>query len=1139
MIRLGPFKLDERIGQGGMGEVWSAEHVQGGEPVAVKILSAEALRDVVYRSAFRNEVRAIAALRHPHIVRVYEYGEVSPAEARQSEHLLAGMSYLAMELADGGSLAPRRGRLAWAELRAVLLAMLDALAHAHARGVIHRDLKPGNILLGRDQPIIKLTDFGLAHAVERTFPWQASSTAGTPSYMAPEQFVGEWRDFGPATDLYGLGCVAWALATGHPPFRVNGREQAMQAHLGAEIPPLDAKVALPGGFEAWVRRLLEKDLKYRPASAAEAAWALRSLPDVPGGPPKLRRDRPARALPAALRTTTLAWTGALLSREDEPAALPFPADWREEPVETHQTLSGTGLGLFGLRAVPLVGREAERDILWRALRRVWTERRPVAVILRGQPGSGKSRLVRWLQERATELGVASSLRSTHGASSPGWVGLERAMTRWFRCVGLEDEEVRYRVQVALSSWGEPDPREVDAFVEIVSPWAREGEPAPDVGGHRRRGILRRFLERIATDQPVVVALEDVQWGAEALDLAHDLLRRGDEAPPVLFLLTWREDFAGHEESAGWIDAIRHDPYSVDLPVEPLDQSATGGLVQELAGLDPALGTQVAVRSEGIPLFAVQLVTDWVDREVLVPGPHGYRLAPGTSERLPDDLHQVWIERLDRILEGRDPADREALEIAAALGDEIDTLEWVEVCVECGLEAAPVYLIERMLDHQLATRSPGGDRWAFAHGMLRESLERMAAEVGRAEMHHAACAAVIERRGGRGLSERLGRHLLAAGRAEEAIDLLLQAADAAVERGDPAAADALLGEVDRAIAAAGLPGEDRRRVEEWLVRSQIETVRGEHTQAARWARIAATAAEQYGWDDQRSRALAQLGWSFHVLGHPSEAVEFLEQSVALGEGGDHDRLVADALARLGEVDRSAGRLTQATARYQRALGLWRGTGAGAARCLLGLGAIARTQGDLEAARVRLARSRALFAGLDVVRGIANAAANLSDVARQQGHYDEAVDLAREAVVLYEEHDAAHAPYARLNLALALVACERDEEAQEILRLCVVELHRQGWRALVAVARLALLRNVARHEDWESWDRHLRSATELIDNAELRDPDVPWLLELAAEAARLSGEPERAREALRRAAAQWNALGQADRAEAVVVKLDEVG
>src|SRR5690606_17023270 len=121
---------------------------------------------------FRNEVRSVAALRHPHIIQVFEHGEVSEAEARQAPGLVAGMSYLVMEIAAGGSLAPRRGRLSWTELRAVLFAMLDALAHAHARGVIHRDLKPGNILLGRARPAIKLTDFGLAHAMDRTFPWQ-------------------------------------------------------------------------------------------------------------------------------------------------------------------------------------------------------------------------------------------------------------------------------------------------------------------------------------------------------------------------------------------------------------------------------------------------------------------------------------------------------------------------------------------------------------------------------------------------------------------------------------------------------------------------------------------------------------------------------------------------------------------------------------------------------------------------------------------------------------------------------------------------------------------------------------------------------------------------------------------------------
>ncbi len=1126
MIQLGPFHLRERIGQGGMGEVWAATHARGGEPVAVKILSAEGLRDVVYRSAFRNEVRAVSALRHPHIVKVFEHGEVDAAEARQAPGLVAGMSYLVMEMASGGSLAPRRGRLSWAELRAVLLAMLDALAHAHARGVIHRDLKPGNILLGRTRPAIKLTDFGLAHAVDRTFPWQASSTAGTPAYMAPEQFVGEWRDFGPWTDLYALGCVAWSLACGHPPFQSSGRDDAMDAHLGDAPRALDPKMTVPEGFEGWLRALLEKDLKYRPQSAAEAAWSLRGLPAVESEPAKLRRDRPARWLPVAARIVTLGWETPMVSPV-RGGGLPLPLDWREAAVDEPPglVLSGTGLGLFGMRAVPFVGREAERDALWRALRRVWEDGRPGVVLLRGQPGCGKSRLARWVEQRVAELGVATPLRATHGPSTPGWAGIERMMARWFKSVGLPEEEARYRVRVALSAWGEPIQSEVEAYTAAMVGDAAEGGTPREPGSARRRAVLRRFLERLARERPAVVVLEDVQWGVEPLEFVRELLADGVRAPPVLFVLTWRDDFVGLEESAALIETIRRDPRAVDLPVGPLSETETLRLVDGLAGLEPSLAAEVVQRCEGMPLFAVQLVTDWVDRGALVAGASGYRLADGFERRLPDDLHQMWVERLDRLLEGRDPKERTALEVAAALGVEVDLAEWREVCSVLRIPA-PDDLVELLIDHHLGQRATAGDRWAFAHGMLRETLERGARDGRRARGQHRACVKVLERRGGRVIHERLGRHLLAAGRADAAVTLLLTAASGAIARADGTTADRLLGEVERAIAAAALPVTDPRRAETWLARSRVETARGAHTQATRWARIADAVATQFEWGGLRSRANAQLAWSFHVLGHPEEALDFGRQAVALAEGVADDDALSESLSRLAEVLRVGGRLPEAIAAYQRALGLYRGKGSGAARCLIGLAAIARIGGDLDGARARVVRARALYEEQGDARGVASALTNLSDVARHQGEVARAIALAEEALARVERDDPTQATLARLNLALALIAAGRDSEAKEPLRHCIVELHRQGWRALVAVARLALLRGCAREGDWEAWDRHLTSSTELLDHVGARDPDIPWLLAIAAEAAREAGDAERGAVASRRADAERVALAGAE-------------
>ncbi|MCA9492706.1 MAG: serine/threonine protein kinase, partial [Myxococcales bacterium] len=140
---LGPFVLEEPIGQGAMGAVWSARHTTQHVRVAIKVLHPPSASSDAeeFLAAFRTEVRAVAGLDHPNVVQVLDHGTV-PSGGPPGSGLAEGMPWLAMELVDGGTLSARRGRMAWPELRAVVLGLLDALAHAHARGVVHRDLKP-------------------------------------------------------------------------------------------------------------------------------------------------------------------------------------------------------------------------------------------------------------------------------------------------------------------------------------------------------------------------------------------------------------------------------------------------------------------------------------------------------------------------------------------------------------------------------------------------------------------------------------------------------------------------------------------------------------------------------------------------------------------------------------------------------------------------------------------------------------------------------------------------------------------------------------------------------------------------------------------------------------------------------------
>ena len=274
-ILLGPWHLEQPAGRGGMSEVWQATHHQLGLPAAVKILRVES---ELLRLAFAGEVRAMARLEHPNVVAVFGHGRVSAeAEAASRGRFAAGTPWLAMEYCSGGTLdgfIPAN----WNGLRRILMDLLGALSSAHARGVLHLDLKPENVLVaasGDLRPGRKLTDFGLSFAEQSD---DDASVLGTPAWMAPEQFRRQWRDYGPWTDLYALGCVGYALATGQPPFGL-GRppEVLMMAHEELPLPRLKARFGVPEGLERWLTNLAhDQPLIYGLLSlliAVVAGWA--------------------------------------------------------------------------------------------------------------------------------------------------------------------------------------------------------------------------------------------------------------------------------------------------------------------------------------------------------------------------------------------------------------------------------------------------------------------------------------------------------------------------------------------------------------------------------------------------------------------------------------------------------------------------------------------------------------------------------------------------------------------------------------------------------------------------------------------------------------------------------------------------
>ncbi|GIJ25049.1 hypothetical protein Vqi01_02110 [Micromonospora qiuiae] len=267
VVLSGRYRLDERVATGGMGDVWRGTDLILGRQVAVKVLLPSLVSDPDFIARFRAEARIMAALRHPGIVQVFDCGEDDLPDGGRAD-------YLVMEFVTGVPLSKRieaEGRLTVSETMSVVAQAAQALHAAHLGGIVHRDVKPSNLLVQENGSVV-LVDFGVARSTNVTSITSTNAVPGTALYMAPEQAAG--RPVSGATDLYALGAVAYCCLTGSPPFTGDNPLQVAVRHL--DDPPPELPHDIPEAVRVLVAQALAKDPADRFSSGAAMAEAART-----------------------------------------------------------------------------------------------------------------------------------------------------------------------------------------------------------------------------------------------------------------------------------------------------------------------------------------------------------------------------------------------------------------------------------------------------------------------------------------------------------------------------------------------------------------------------------------------------------------------------------------------------------------------------------------------------------------------------------------------------------------------------------------------------------------------------------------------------------------------------------------------